>query len=205
MNTRSEIEQSHLSDEQFADLLLGTNPSAVQEHLKSCPRCAQEAERVSSAIGSFEQHSRHWAEHRASTRPVLTPVRPPAFEWLYRPQAWTAAALAIALAVGVTINVRNHRVASQAASGSQTVAVLAPAVQAPAAQTQTARSAAVQSTVAQAEPAPNVSPATLKADNDLLSAIDGELRANEATPAGAYGLNVAVHGVRTKSNGMINE
>jgi hypothetical protein len=205
MDTHSEIEQSHLTDEQFADLLLGTNPSAVQAHLKACKQCAEEAERVSSAIGSFEQHSRLWAERRAAARPALAPKRPPAFEWLYRPQAWTAAALAIALAVGATINARNHRAASALANESQTAAVQTPAPQAPSVQAPVAQPTVVQSTIAQAEPAPRVSPATLKADNDLLSAIDGELSAGESTPASAYGLSVAVKGVRTKSNGTINE
>jgi predicted anti-sigma-YlaC factor YlaD len=168
---------NHLTDEQFTDLLLGTNPAAVQEHLKACSACAQEAERVSVAIGSFQQHSRFWAERRAATRPILAPVRPPVFEWLHRPQAWTAVALAIALAAGIGVSVRNdHR--------------------APVTQTQ----------VAAAQPAPAVSPATLKADNDLLTAIDGELRADESTPASAYGLSAAAHSVRTRpAKRIINE
>ena len=203
MNTQSEIERSHLTDEQFADLLLGTNPSAVQAHLKACTQCAEEAERVSGAIGSFEQHSRLWAERRAATRPAL--ARQPAFEWLYRPQAWAAAALAVALAAGFTITAHNRRAAAVPADGSQTATAQTPSVQAPATPAQTTLPAAGQSTIAQAEPAPRVSPATLKADNDLLSAIDGELRANEPTAASTYGLNVAAHGIRTRSNGTINE
>jgi len=198
MDSHSEIEQAHLTDEQFAELLLGANPSAVQEHLKACVQCAEEAERVSGAIGSFERHTRLWAERRAAARPALAPARPPVFAWLYRPQAWTAAALALALAVGVTITARNHRSAAAQAGVAQTAA--APAMQTPA-----VPAPVVQSTIARSESAPRVSPATLKADNDLLSAIDGELRANEPTAASTYGLNVAAHGIRTRSNGTINE
>lgn len=158
---------NHLTDEQFADLLLGSNPSAVQQHLKTCFACAEEADRVAGAIGSFEQQTRLWAERRAATSPALTSSRESNFAWLRRPQAWTAAALAIALAAGFGVAARNHH--------------------APAAQTQ----------VATAQPAPAVSPSTLKSDNDLMSAIDGELRADESTPAIAYGLTTSAHAVRT--------
>jgi hypothetical protein len=159
--------QSHLTDSQFSDLLLGANPPAVRAHLEACPQCAVEAERVSLAIGSFEQQSRLWAERRAASQPTLVPHRQPAFAWLHipaSPQAWTAAALAIALAAGIGVAVRNdisvHKDHPQA----------------------------VQQQVAMAQPAPTVSPSTLKADNALLSAIDGELRADESTPASLYGL-----------------
>jgi len=162
------FEQSHLTDEQFADLLLGANPAAVQDHLKVCSACADEADRVAGAIGSFEQQSRLWAERRAATSPRLTSAPVPAFAWLHRPQAWTAAALAIALAAGFGVAARNHH--------------------APVSQTQ----------VAKVQPAPVVSPSTLKADNELLSAIDGELRADESTPVIVYGLNTSTRGVRTR-------
>jgi hypothetical protein len=64
----------------------------------------------------------------------------------------------------------------------------------------------VQTQVAATQPAPEVSPATLKADNDLLSAIDGELRADESTFATAYGLSAAAHESHSRSaERMINE
>src|ERR1700757_1127786 len=91
---------NHLTDEQFAGLLLGANPAAVRAHLKACSACAEEADRVAGAIGSFEQQTRLWAERRAATSPMLLPVPASAFAWLLRPQAWTAAVLAIALAAG---------------------------------------------------------------------------------------------------------
>jgi hypothetical protein len=165
----------HLSDEQFADLLLGTSPSAVRSHLKACSECADEADRVAGAIGSFSQQSRLWAERRAATQPPIL-ARKPAFEWLHRPQAWTAAALTMALAAGFGVAARNHR--------------------APAAPAQPSR----------VQAAPAVTPSTLQADNDLLSAIDGELRADESTPAIAYGLNTSAHGVRNRpAKRMIRE
>ena len=172
MENRLEYQQSHLThltDAQFSDLLLGANPAAVRAHLEACPQCSEEADRVSRAIGSFEQQSRLWAERRAASRPLLATQRQPVFPWLHRPQAWTAAALAIALAVGIGVTVRNDH------------------------------PRAVPLQVATTQSAPAVSPATLKADNELLSAIDGELRADESTPATMYGLTVTSRGVRTRA------
>jgi hypothetical protein len=175
MEKRLEYQQSHLThltDAQFTELLLGANPAAVRAHLEGCPQCSEEADRVSRAIGSFEQQSRLWAERRAASQPILVSHRQPAFPWLHiptNPQAWTAAfALAIALAVGIGVTVRNDH----------------------------PRAVQLQAKV---QPAPAVSPATLKADNQLLSAIDGELRADEATPATMYGLTVTSRGVRTRA------
>jgi hypothetical protein len=47
--------------------------------------------------------------------------------------------------------------------------------------------------------APAVSPATLKADNALLSAIDGELRADDSTPATLYGLSATSRSARARA------
>ena len=171
MENRLEYQQSHLThltDAQFTELLLGANPAAVRAHLEACPQCSEEADRVSRAIGSFEQQSRLWAERRAASRPLLATQPQPVLPWLHRPQAWTAAALAIALAVGIGVTVRNDH----------------------------PRAVQLQAKV---QPAPAVSPATLKADNELLSAIDGELRADESTPATMYGLTVTSRGVRTRA------
>jgi len=172
--------ENHLSDEQFTDLLLGTIPPSVTAHLDACQPCAQEAQRVSGAIGSFEQQSRLWAERRAATRPVQAPATQPLLAWLRAGStAWyaTAAALILATVVGLGIA---HR-------SAPAVAIQQP-IQQPA-----------QQQVAAIQPAPQVSPATLKADNELLSAIDGELSADAVPPANLYGLRIGTHAARTKS------
>ena len=173
-----EAQPTHLTDEQFADLLLGANPSSVQAHLKACPKCAEEAERVSGAIGSFERQTRLWAERRAASQPILAPQRRPVFEWLHRPRAWTAASLAIALAAGIGVSARNSH--QQPAQPQVAIVHSQPAV-------------------------PQVSPATIKADNELLSAIDGELRADESTSASAYGLDVNSSNARTRASKRISD
>jgi hypothetical protein len=209
MATKFENTQPHLTDEQFADLLLGSTPSAVQTHLSMCTSCAEEAERVSGAIGSFEQQTRLWAERRVASHPVLTSGRQLAFAWLHLPagpQAWAVAALTVALAAGISITARNHRVPVASTGAAQFFSVESAAVQAPATHSWASQTAQAQPMLAQAEPAAPVSPARLKADNDLLLAIDGELRADDSSSASAYGLTVSAHGVRAKaSDGMINE
>jgi len=177
---------AHLSDEQLTDLLLGTIPPSVTAHLEACPQCAHEAERVSSAIGSFQQQSRLWAEHRTAARgavrpiqarPIQMPARQPLLPWLNRPAAWSAAAAAVVLATLIGIGTGTAHRDGPTASSRQ------PA----------------QQPVVAVQPAPQVSTATLKADNELLSAIDGELSADAAPPAGLYGLKTATHVARAKS------
>jgi hypothetical protein len=169
MNTNLNSRQPHLSDEQFTDLLLGTNSPSVREHLRSCELCSQEAERVSDAISSFSAQSRLWAERRAASFPVFAHEPQRTFTWLHRPHAWTAAAVAVVFAAGVGIFV--HEVNNR--SAPHAVANVLPAT---------------------------VSPTTLKSDNDLLTAIDGELREDDASNAGMYGLSPVSPSVTAKTS-----
>ena len=163
----TQTQTAHLTDEQFTDLLMGENPPTVREHLGVCAVCAQEAERFSGAIGAFQQETRLWAERRAASQPRLTADCQPAFAWWQRPQAWTAAALGIALAAGVGVSIHNSH------------------------------ERIVQEQAVTKLPTPVVTPETLKADNELLAAIDGELRGDSSTPASEYGLNGTLrHGRR---------
>jgi hypothetical protein len=173
MESRRES-QVHLTDEQFAELLLGAEPAAVREHLAACAQCSAEAEQVGGAIGSFERESRLWAERRAATA-IEVGERQPGWAWLQRPQGWMAAAVVvIAMAAGVGVTVHSER---------------QPGVAQP---------------VAKVATAPEVSAATLKADNELLAAIDGELRAEDSTPASVYGLAAGSRGGRAKAQKRIS-
>ena len=159
----------HLTDSEFTDLLLGSIPASVSAHLESCPHCAQEARRVSGAIVSFERQSRAWAENRAATQPAF--VAPGRSSWLGVPGfglAWQAAAALTLVCAGAGIGYQlQHR----------------------------AEPPAAVATVSSAETTPTeVPPATLKADNDLLSAINGELQAEAAPPPSVYGIDVSDQG-----------
>ena len=178
----------HLTDEQFTNLLLGAEPAGVQAHLMECAACREESERVSGAIGDFAEQSLLWAERRAATQPVRLAERQPASAWLLHPQAWVAGSLATALAVGIGMTMhRDH---------TQPVQQAVSTAQADAAKTQ---AAAVQPVVAKVQAEVKTGRTTLKADNALLSAIDGELRADESTPASLYGLETTSYGTRTKT------
>jgi hypothetical protein len=173
--TDAHLTGTHLTDEEFAGLLFKCAGPSVAEHLASCAVCAAEADRVSGAIGSFSQQSRLWAERRAASRPMQDYARPTVYSWLRIPRAAMAcAAAALVIAAGAGIDL-THR-------GERAVAV---------------------QSVASSEPNPAITPATLKADNELLSAINGEL--DTAPSASAYGLAVSRHSSRTRpAKGITN-
>jgi len=162
----------HLTDEQFTDLLLGTVPPVVAAHLEACSICKEEAAQVSTAIGSFEAESRLWAERRAATRPAIEPTRRPVWSgsWLPRP-ASLAAAVAVVVVAAFGISHRGSGTGAPAEGTEQAVA---------------------------APPAQPVPASTLQADNQLLTAIDGELRWNDQSPAGVYGLKSDTRAARAK-------
>jgi hypothetical protein len=174
-NQTHDVRTAHLTDEQFTDLLLGTIPSSVTAHLQACPECAEEAQRVSGAIGSFSQQSRLWAERRAAS---TMPAHHSVLSWFSRPMAWSAAAAALAIATVVGVGVES----SIARKGHPMDG---------------------QQQTAQIQPAPVVTAATpkadLSADNNLLAAIDEELSAQSAPQAGLYGLKVGAQVPRGRS------
>ena len=175
MNTNLNSRQSHLTDEQFTDLLLGTNLPGVREHLLACEKCSREAEQVSGAINSFSVQSRLWAERRAGPSPALRSEPHQTLNWLHHPYAWTAAAFALVFAgvMGLSLRPDHARPVQQATSAVR--------------------------------PAAGVTPTTLQSDNDLLTAIDGELREDDSGSIGMYGLSQGSHSVRSNtSNRMSN-
>jgi hypothetical protein len=160
----------HLTDEQFMELLLGATSPSISVHLKVCAECSEEAERVSGAIGSFEQQSRLWAERETASRPRIQ-ARPPVFGWLSPGPAWAAAAAAILLVFGLVF----HGVSGRNGRSSQP-----------------------QPKIAMAAVQPMVAPSTLQSDNALLAAIDDELRTEDAPSANAYGLDLGARTVHAK-------
>jgi len=181
--------EGHLTDEQFTELLLGGRPAWVQTHMQECAKCREEAERVAGAIGDFSAQSQLWAERRAAAWAVRTAERESAFAWLVRPQAWAGAALTIALAagIGMAVHQKHTRTVQQAAAT------------APASVKVQAAAATEQASATKKQAEATVSPTTLKADNELLTAIDGEMRADESTPASLYGLDTDSSGTGTKT------
>ena len=185
----------HLTDDQFTDLLLGTISPAVVAHLDTCAKCSDEAKRVSGAIGSFAQQSRLWAERRAASHPAPTPRRNQ-LAWLpVTPIAWAAAVLALAAGIGIA-----HRERFTAAPPSLAAVHSAPPLAAPATTEPTVAVASAPTGIAPAAAASPVAPATLKSDNELLSAIDGELTDTDLTGASTYGLTTSRRSARQHSS-----
>ena len=156
---------THLSDTEFTDLLLGSIPPTVTGHLEICTLCAREAQRVSGAIVNFERKAAPGPDSAPphSRPPWRGPVRAGSRS---RDLAWhwqatgVLALLCLGLSVGYQVQHRVTSPASMAAVSSSRTA------------------------------SPQVAPATLKADNELLSAIDGELQADATPPASIYGLEL---------------
>jgi anti-sigma factor RsiW len=200
----------HLTDDQFADLALEPATAAVAAHLEQCGKCALEAQQFAFALTAFEQQSRLWAERRSAVHPVPDYTRRPAAGALGFPSYWigagAAAALLIAAGIGIASGVSSPKTvevagvpakpaAAFSAGPQQTLPdakVIAPAMN---------RDGAVP---AGALPTAPVSPARLKADNELLSAIDGELRSDEAVSVGMYGVADAPS-ARRAHNQVTNE
>lgn len=155
---------THLSDVQFTGLLLGDIPQDVREHLAICDECTREAEKVSAAIGSFEHESRVWAENRVASRPAFQP-RQHLLPWSHSPRVWavSAAATAILLLAGT----ESLRYTEHSVSST------------PSEMTRTSTA--------------EVAPSTLRSDNELLSAIDGELRWTDPSPSTIYGKKSETH------------
>lgn len=198
------LDAVHLTDEQFADLLLGATPAPVQQHLVSCPECSTEAERVAAAIGSFEHESRLWAERRAASQPALAAQQSLSSSWLgiARPQAWVAAALAVAVGIAAAISTRHRQSQQTAAVVQQTPQIAAQPAASNVMEAQQITSVAAPESTTTFRAA-HVTPARLKADNQLLSAIDGELRA-DSSPANLFGLDVTSRSLRTSASAGVS-
>ena len=92
---------SHLTDEQFSDLLAGDSaPEAACMHLEQCASCCAELVELRSAMGSFNGIGLAWAEAEAPRR-----IHPPSRWALQRgalPSWGLAAATALTIAaVGI--------------------------------------------------------------------------------------------------------
>jgi hypothetical protein len=104
--------QKHeLSDEQFAELLAGTDGAASDDG------AGAEAFALRSALRSYRVETLQWAERRSSTQPSLQPAARRSRFWAGVPQ-WSLAAVAvISIAAGVA-----HVYAPSGDAGDETLA-----------------------------------------------------------------------------------
>ena len=169
---------AHLTEEQFADYVLGLSTEAMDLHIEQCAACRAEVLAVQDSIGTFASAGRAWSEaqpaqpaHNFRRRALLIQMRPVA-----------GFAAAAALVFGVTFSThRNAPVETQRA----TVTTSAPAVHTedpvavPAAQAAVASDLQPEQIQQAVQPAPAVhhtsTPAELAQDNAMMAAIDAEI------------------------------
>jgi hypothetical protein len=72
----------HLSEQQIDDWLIGLHPADVEEHLRSCPACADEVSRVAEPLALFGGAVRSWSEEQARPmRPAWRTAVSPGWVW----------------------------------------------------------------------------------------------------------------------------
>ena len=94
----------HVTDEEFAALLVGDYAGEASDHLRGCLRCRQELRRVQASLEDFSSLGLEWAEERAASS-ISTPsalLR----DW-QTASAFTAVAATV-LAVAALFGVRHH-------------------------------------------------------------------------------------------------
>jgi anti-sigma factor RsiW len=146
----------HLTEEEFADYLLGLSSDATRTHLLECGACREEMESFGASLASFNQSSLAWSREQAAAQQMHIEVQTgarrakPQFGW----QAGWAAAAALVFAVAL---LHGH-------AGHNTVA-----------SNQKAPVAAVAVT-------PVADSSEIAEDNQMMAAIDAEISRPEVSP-----------------------
>jgi anti-sigma factor RsiW len=70
------MNERHLNDEAFDDLLIGLGAQDAQAHLARCPRCRARVESFQATLGLFNQASISWSESRNESRSHARVIEP---------------------------------------------------------------------------------------------------------------------------------
>ena len=93
---------THLSEEEFTERLLGMESAAAEKHLAECGACREEMARVGAALGMYREAAVEWSASRPA--PVRLGVRAAARaknSWM--PVAGWAVAAGLVVAIGVPV------------------------------------------------------------------------------------------------------
>ena len=93
---------SHLTKEELTDNLMGVSSLTVNAHLLECPACADELDRVKSALAGFRDAAHSWSEHALVTV-ENSAVRTRVHRERPRPTMWILAAAAMMLFIAGSI------------------------------------------------------------------------------------------------------
>jgi hypothetical protein len=165
------LTESHLTETQLDDHLIGDLAPIPAAHLAACALCTQRAEAAAAPIASFQHVSTAWSERRSATLPIPAPTQNrPLWQ---RHMAWATASLSLAFGIAF-LNATRPFAFNATPQPAPTVAATAAAGQPP--------------TLTPKAPAPRTT--QISADNHMLQAIDASLDPSTDSPA-ALGLTPA--------------
>jgi hypothetical protein len=97
----------HLSAEQISDWVIGQRTPEQEDHLRECPECAAEVEKIEAPIALFRGAVRHWSSQQ-EVRVIPAPRRS-GLLWL----RWAATAAVLVVLIAIGIDGKNRRTARE--------------------------------------------------------------------------------------------
>jgi hypothetical protein len=108
----------HLSSEQVSSWVMGERGALEAQHVRECPKCRAEVERIESLLARFGKSVRHWSDRQACV--VETRLAPVG---LHRSRRWVLAAAALVVLATVPAY-QNARERKRAAAQAEADAIL---------------------------------------------------------------------------------
>ena len=87
---------SHLTPEQVSNWMAGERQAPELLHVRECPRCRAEVERLQAALSAFGGALRNWSDRQSVPKPVWNGRRARPF-----PLAWMVAAVLLVVALPI--------------------------------------------------------------------------------------------------------
>ena len=171
--------ETHLTDEQIDDYLIGDLSAGLEAHFAVCGMCQDRVAAMEGPIAVFKNVSLAWSERQSAT----LPVRPAGIQLQTarsRRLLWAATATT-AVAISVAIPLAHHG-SPKAAAQSAPQASTSPA------QTYSAER---EEQIAQ--------------DNQMLQDIDREIGAPVSSPSETFGLELNGHTLPTSRSGAVQD
>jgi len=96
---------SHLSDSELTELVMGAGSETSEKHLEGCPVCRDELSRLNESIRLFRNAAIGWSVHQ-ELKVTHTPLRRPARSI----RSWAVAVVLAALIVIVGVHFKSHEI-----------------------------------------------------------------------------------------------
>ena len=148
------IQQTHLTEDQLDDHLIGDLAPSAANHLASCDACTARVAESQAPLTSFRVASLAWGERHSATAPIPK-IGMQHFQW-QRSLMWSLAVSAFAVGLGLTSVGRHANVPSNSPEASE---------------------------AAYTEPTSTPSANQLSSDNQMLDTIDNEISSSNENSA----------------------